>query len=185
MGRKRSSSLQNLTGARGSQGERASPHPCSPVCNREISRRGHPGSLRHPAGGRPEVICRTWFSPCSRLLDLQNPRHHPTAEQRHALSCRPVPSPRGLTCPGSERSRSSPDTRTPTQEQTAPPRSHACGSAPGTGETETREELNTGARVQPDRASEEKLSPPAPGRGSWASPLSVSQASWRRLWENS
>lgn len=67
-----------------------------------------------------------------------------------------------------------------------PPRSHACGSAPGTGETETREELNTGARVQPDRASEEKLSPPAPGRGSWASPLvSVSQASWRRLWESS
>lgn len=60
----------------------------------------------------------------------------------------PSQSPWELTCPGSERSRSSPDTHTPTQEQTAPPRSHACGSAPGTGETETREVLNIGTRVQ-------------------------------------
>lgn len=64
-----------------------------------------------------------------------------------------------------------------------PLRSHACGSAPGTEETETREVLNIGTRVQMGfldasprqgslgQCSEEKFSLTAPGRGSWASSL--------------
>lgn len=45
----------------------------------------------------------------------------------------------GLTCPGSERNRPSPNTRTPSQARTGPPRTRASESTPATGETEVRE----------------------------------------------
>lgn len=113
------------------------------------------GYLWHPTRGKLEAICRKRFSPSvpSCPTGLQNlPRElpgwplcshlipsvpqSPPCWRADTLSCQPIQSPWGLTCPGSERSRSSPDTHTPTPEQTAPLRSHAYGSAPVTGEFE-------------------------------------------------
>lgn len=141
-----------------------------------------PGSCQWP-------LCSHWIP-----LILQSPPHwrgslhsktgatrYPR-QQRRPLSCQSAQSPWGLTCPGSERSHSYPDTHTPSQEQTAPLRSHAYGSAPSTGGTETREMPNTVTRVHTcflDASSQGRISRgqrgkallTTPSRGPWASSL--------------
>lgn len=55
-----------------------------------------------------------------------------------------------------------------------PRRSHACGSAPGTGETETRETLNIWSRVQTgflEASPQARLSQAGPARKSSPSQL--------------
>lgn len=82
VGRKRSSSLQNLTGTEGA-GVRGLLYIPAALCEAGgISVRGHPGRLGHPARGRPNDICRKWLSPsvpsCPKGLQ-HPPRELPVA----------------------------------------------------------------------------------------------------------
>uniref|UniRef100_M3Z864 Uncharacterized protein n=1 Tax=Mustela putorius furo TaxID=9669 RepID=M3Z864_MUSPF len=77
----------------------------------------------------------------------------------------PTPSPclgqEGLTCPGSGRNPSSPNTRTPSRGRREPRRSRASGSAPATGDTVVRGER--GLAGQASRPA--PRGPPTPAAG--------------------
>lgn len=65
----------------------------------------------------------------------RRPRNH---RSPHLAIPKPLGRPTGLTCPGSGRNPSSPNTRTPSQVQREQLRTRASGSAPATEETAVR-----------------------------------------------